>query len=284
MNKKNMQLSLVSICIPTYNGSQFLNDALLSITQQTYKNFEVVISDDGSCDDSIQIAENFKKRNSFPVFIYNHSPSGIGANWNNCISKSNGEYIKFLFQDDLLIPDCVRTMVEILNENKEFGMVACKRTIINENRENKWALDWLSKYGDLQEKLKLPVEKVNILDKELFKHKEFCKDPYNKIGEPTTVMFRRSIIDKTGLFRTDLCQILDLEFYYRVLKFYKIAIINKKLVEFRLHSGQASQNNSVDYTVEYNLFRKILFYGYFKYLNIGEKIKLIRQSVNWFKI
>jgi glycosyltransferase involved in cell wall biosynthesis len=279
-----MNTGLVSICIPTFNGAQFLEEALLSIINQTYKNIEIIISDDGSSDDSIEIAENFKSESAFPVFIYNHSPSGIGANWNNCISKSNGEYVKFLFQDDLLIPDCIRTMVEIINKNKEIGMVACKRTIINENRRSKWALGWLSKYGDLQQKLNLPVGKINILGKEIFKHKEFCKDPYNKIGEPTALMFRKSIIDKTGLFRTDLHQILDLEFYYRVLKFYKIAIINENLVEFRLHPGQASQNKGIDYRKEYNLFRKILFVHFFRYLNTKEKIKLLKESVNWIRI
>lgn len=279
-----MKTGLVSICIPTFNGAQFLEETLLSVNYQTYTNIEIIISDDGSGDNSLLIVEEYIKRCPFPVFVYNHTPCGIGANWNNCISKSNGEYIKFLFQDDLLMPDCIRKMMVVLDENKELGMVACRRSIINENKESTWALDWFSKYKDLQEKLKLPVEKVNILGKEIFKHREFCKDPYNKIGEPTSVMFSKRIIDKTGLFRTDLNQILDLEFYYRVIKFYKIAIINENLVEFRLHSGQASQNKGIDYRTEYNLFRKILFFQFFKYLNSREKIKLLKESVNWIRI
>ncbi len=279
-----MKGGLVSICIPTFNGEEFLKEALESVRQQTYNNIEVVISDDGSSDNSLEIAENFNKECAFPVFIFNHLPSGIGANWNNCILNSNGEYIKFLFQDDLLRPDCIQKMVSILVDNVDLGLVACKRTIINENKSSQWALDWLTRYGDLQQKMNLPGEKLNILDIEIFKHSEFCKDPYNKIGEPTAVLFKKSIIiDKTGLFRTDLRQILDLEFYYRVLKFYKIAILNEKLVEFRLHPAQASQNKGIDYKTEYILFRKILFSHFFKYLNTREKGRLIRESVNWIR-
>lgn len=277
-----MRSGLVSICIPTFNGAQFLEEALLSITNQTYTNIEVIISDDGSSDDSLQIVEKFKKKSPFPVFIYNHPPSGIGANWNNCISKSNGEYIKFLFQDDILMPDCIEVMVNILKGNRNLGMVACKRTIIIENKENKWTLNWLSKYGDLQQNLNLPPERVNIIGSEIFKYKEFCKDPFNKIGEPTAIMFRKNIIDKTGLFRTDLKQILDLEFYYRVLKLYKIAISNENLVEFRLHPGQASQDKSTNHKEEYRIFRKILFFNYFKYFNRKEKMQLLKDWLNGF--
>ena len=87
---------LVSVCIPTYNGAPFLQEALDSVSQQTYRNIEVIISDDASNDKTLEIIQDFKAKASFPVSIYHHEPKGIGANWNNCIRKANGKFIKFL--------------------------------------------------------------------------------------------------------------------------------------------------------------------------------------------
>jgi glycosyltransferase involved in cell wall biosynthesis len=92
---------LISICIPTYNGENYILEALNSIKNQSYKNIEVIISDDNSNDKTLEICEKFKSEVDFPVYIYNHLPNGIGSNWNNCILKSKGDYIQFLFQDDL---------------------------------------------------------------------------------------------------------------------------------------------------------------------------------------
>ena len=84
---------LISICIPTYNGENYILEALNSIKNQSYKNIEVIISDDNSNDKTLQICEKFKSEVDFPVYIYNHLPNGIGSNWNNCILKSKGDYI-----------------------------------------------------------------------------------------------------------------------------------------------------------------------------------------------
>ena len=103
---------LVSICLPTYNGETFLNEALDSIKSQTYPNLEVIVSDDASSDGTLRIIEEFKATVAFPVQVFNHEPQGIGANWNHCMKHAKGIYIKFLFQDDVLYPECVTEMVK----------------------------------------------------------------------------------------------------------------------------------------------------------------------------
>ena len=97
-------MELVSIFVPLYNGAIFLQEALDSIKRQTYKNIEFIVSDYASKHESLIIIEKFKKGVSFSITIYHHEPSGIGANWNHCIKKANGNYIKYLFQDGLLNP------------------------------------------------------------------------------------------------------------------------------------------------------------------------------------
>ena len=85
---------LVSICIPTYNGAKFIAEAMDSAIKQTYSNLEIVVSDDDSKDETLSIIEAYKTKTSIPVSIYNHEPNGIGANWNNCLNKSKGDYVR----------------------------------------------------------------------------------------------------------------------------------------------------------------------------------------------
>ena len=101
------KLPLVSICIPTYNGEAYLQEALDSIQNQDYQNLEVVISDDNSSDNTVSIIQKFKNEVDFSVTIISHTPKGIGANWNNCIKHAAGTYIKFLFQDENAMPDSI---------------------------------------------------------------------------------------------------------------------------------------------------------------------------------
>lgn len=87
---------LVSICIPTFNGAAFIEEAMESALSQTYSNLEIVVSDDHSSDETITKIESFRNQTKIPIFIYHHEPHGIGANWNYCVSKAHGDYIKFL--------------------------------------------------------------------------------------------------------------------------------------------------------------------------------------------
>ena len=68
---------LVSICIPTYNGQQFIAEAISSALAQTYKNLEIIVSDDASKDDTLSIIKNHTSKTQIPIHIFNHKPIGI---------------------------------------------------------------------------------------------------------------------------------------------------------------------------------------------------------------
>jgi glycosyltransferase involved in cell wall biosynthesis len=268
-------LPLVSICIPTFNGEKYLQETLNSIREQTYCNIEVIVSDDKSMDKTLDIIEKFKFQSKFPVFIYHHKPKGIGANWNNCIKKSNGEFIKFLFQDDVMEQNCIEEMISIYDENPAVGLIASKRSfIIEQNAVGENTNNWIKKYEDLQKKLVKEETDVLILDKLIFKRDDFRKQPFNKIGEPSVVLFRKDIVNKIGYFRTDLKQVLDYEFWYRILKEQPILIINKPLVKFRIHQDQATNENSKKHIKDYSLYDKILYKEYFNLVNEENRLRL----------
>lgn len=265
---------LVSICMPTYNGETFLEEALKSICDQTYKKIEVIVSDDQSNDNTVKIIEEFRIKVDFPVTIFKHQPKGIGANWNNCIKNANGEFIKFLFQDDVLFPTCIQEMVEVIKKDKNIGLVASKRKFLIEGKLNATLIDWIAEYKDLQINLDLPELDINFLDKNLFRDKGFLEVPQNIIGEPTAVLFRKSVLKKISGFREDLQQILDAEFYYRLLKYYKIAIINKDLVAFRIHPLQTTNVNRNKPIKDYNDYDRTLYVNFFWYLSLVQQKRL----------
>lgn len=257
----------ISICIPTYNGADYLQEALDSISIQSFRDFEVIISDDASSDNTLKMVQAFKEHSRFPVYIFHHTPHGIGANWNNCLKHIKGKYIKFLFQDDVMEKECLHKMVKVMETNTNIGLVASKRSfIIEDNVNNNVTKEWFDKYGDLQKGYS-PSDGVFILTKDIFKSEIFMTDPKNKIGEPSTVLFRKSILDEVGYFNEELKQILDYEYWYRILKKHPIAIINEPLIKFRLHQNQVTNVNRNQDINDYKLYEQILYKHYFKLLH-----------------
>lgn len=265
----------VSVCIPTYNGEKYLKESLESIKRQTFKNIEVIISDDQSKDNTLKIVNEFKQEVDFPVNIYFHQPQGIGANWNHCIEKAKGKYIKFLFQDDILYHTCIEEMVEIYTNYPDLGLVACKRDfIIDPNMKSEQTEEWIGKYKNLQIDYELFNDSVYYLTNTVFAEKSFLASPLNKIGEPSCVMFRRDITKSIGLFDVRLKQILDYEYWYRILKHKSVIVINKPLVAFRIHENQATNLNRATEINDYNIYHKILYKDYFHYLHDSIKKSL----------
>lgn len=277
-----MVYPLVSVCIPTFNGAKYFEEALESLQQQSYQNIEVIISDDNSKDNTLEIAAEYRTRSRFPVRIFKHDPLGIGANWNNCLKQARGEYIKFLFQDDILFNNCIERMMAVMLNDEKILFLACKRKIIAENPNAKWQQNWISKYGDLQKGFSSSRNGFTIVDEGIFKEKDFFKDPYNKIGEPTAILFHKSIIKNTGVFREDLNIVLDVEFYYRVLKHYKITIIEEKLVGFRLHSTQTSKKEAVRHQMEFQVYKEVLWKEFFWRLSKAHQLKLLKWKLGQF--
>ena len=280
-----MNLPLVSICIPTYNGETYLDEALSSIQKQSYKHLEVIVSDDGSIDSTLKKVEVFKNIVDYKVNIYLHQPKGIGANWNNCIKNANGAYIKFLFQDDVLLPECIEDMVKVLEHNPSVGLVACKRDIIFPSEYFSAKIEaWIKTYGDLQKNLPVQYENnLHYIDKGFFKTNVFHTAPYNKIGEPSAYMFRKEVINEIGYFREDLKQILDYEFCYRLLKTHRISFIDKKLVKFRLHELQATNINKGTHN-DKEIYNRIIYKEYFWLLNTHKKITFLKRYNPLFKL
>ena len=235
-----MNLPLVSICIPVYNGEKYLKECLVSAVGQTYSNTEIIIVDDKSNDQSVSMVRQYAEKDKRIKLFVNEKNVGLVGNWNRCLEYANGEWIKFIFQDDYLKPVCIERMVSVANENIQ--MVAVGREFIYE----KSVSEFLKKYYSSEIKdLKtiLNITAPGFIDAEIIAGVVSKLVDRNFIGEPTAVMFRKSIIKKIGVFNSMLVQLSDLDYWLRISTNFGMYYIPETLAFFRIHEESLSASN-----------------------------------------
>lgn len=124
-----MEKPLVSICIPTYNGGEFIKETIESILAQSYDNLEIIITDDKSTDNTAEIVSSFEDKRI--IFIRNEKNLGFIGNWNKCLSLTQGKYMKVVCHDDILLEDTIKKQVEIMETNSNVSVVTGASTVVN---------------------------------------------------------------------------------------------------------------------------------------------------------
>ncbi len=117
-----MSEPLISIIIPVYNHARFLPETLKSLINQTYKNIEIIIVDDGSTDETPAVCKAFAEQNP-RIKVITQSNKGPSAARNKAIAASRGEYIGLLDSDDVLFPERIATQYEVLQKNPDVDLV-----------------------------------------------------------------------------------------------------------------------------------------------------------------
>ncbi len=221
---------LVSICLPVFNGSRHLTDAIESVLAQTYTNFELVISDDCSKDTSFNIIDEYAKRDSRIKVSRNAKNLGLFANYNKCLSLATGEFVKPFAQDDLLHTDALACAMDVFSSDPSIVLISLNQLLIDENSQvvqpiAKTQKSFLSSQS---------IEGTEIL-------KQCLNSVKNEIGEPTTVMFRADC-KGTG-FDESFRHLGDLEYWLRILMHGSYFFIETPLCSFRLHENSATKTN-----------------------------------------
>jgi predicted O-linked N-acetylglucosamine transferase (SPINDLY family)/glycosyltransferase involved in cell wall biosynthesis len=233
---------LVSICIPTYNGEAFIEETIKSAIAQTYPNIELIVSDDGSTDRTIAIAQSFQSQTSADFRIILHRNYGLSQNWNFCIEQAKGEYIKFLFQDDLLAPECIAKMVALAKKDQDIGMVFSPRGITIAEDESHPILRKASQSIKDLHKSWSNLKSIQP-GQELLADTNCLNNPINKIGEPSTVLIAARVFAEIGLFDSGLSQYVDLDMWWRIMGNYHIGFVDEKLSSLRIHPEQQTWKN-----------------------------------------
>jgi len=260
MLEKN-NLPVVTICIPIFNGEKYISRAVVSALQQTYPELEILIVDDGSTDSSLKLVSSFQSNYSNKIKVVKHARTGMVNNWNICIKESKGEYIKFLHQDDQLTPNCVEKLMEVAMEDEAIGLVFSKRGLIMESQHclTDAALLEAQNIHKNWSNLKRINEGVSLLTDPLL----LLNPISQRIGEPTTVLIKKSVFDRVGYFDSLLQQAVDIEMWLRIASCYKIGYVDLCLSYWRIHSGQAThanvQNLSLMLNEQLRIYDSIVF-------------------------
>ncbi|MEW6602779.1 MAG: glycosyltransferase [Nitrospirota bacterium] len=243
----------VSVCIPVYNGSPYIAEAVGSVLAQTYGNFELLICDNCSTDDTKDIVCTFKDQRI--QYVRNTRNLGLVGNANRCLGLAKGEYICIFHHDDVMLPDNLERKIALLDENARVGLVHSNIMLIDTEgkivSQNIWNKDSTRDY----------IEEGSAVFKKFLEYLPFGSSIF--IG---AVMARRSCYDRLGGFSPELIHCNDSEMWMRMMLHYDVACIADPLVKYRVHpiSTSSSWGNytSLPYLREHYHAARMIFDNY----------------------
>lgn len=215
MKKNTHNKPKVSVIIPVFNGASYLIDAVNSVMKSTYKNFEILLVDDGSRDSSKQLCGMLEKKFKNVRFYSFEQNQGLGRVLNFAIKQAKGELICRINQDDTMRPERIATQVSYFQSHPE--VVACGSWINMFEGSNNQTIRFLE------------------TDKQI-------KDIWliiSPFADPS-VMYRKDAVIKAGLYKQEFWPGDDTHLWYRMGMIGKLANIPQVLVDVRYHKGAAS--------------------------------------------
>lgn len=258
----------VSIVIPSYNHSLFLKDRLESIAKQTFKDWEAIIIDDNSTDNSVAIISKFITDNpNFKVkyFIVNETNSGSGyTSWQKGIELAETEYIWIAETDDYSSPEFLKEMINTLEGNTA-ALTFCESIYVNEKR------DFLYDSSNRTSDLEVPLGTFKVISGAVY----IEKMPFNTyITNGSSVIFRKpKKVIPQEIFSHKQCS--DIFLWTYLLQENKFVFLNKKLNFFRRHE------DSISHKIQSNNMLSI-YYEQATYLNYFKQTKNSDIFVNHY--
>jgi glycosyltransferase involved in cell wall biosynthesis len=192
----------VSICVPTYNQTFFLKKTLDSIFNQDFKDYEVVISDDSTVNDVEKLVQAYPQEKI--KYFRNKNPLGSPKNWNNCIKKASGKYIKILHHDDWFSEGCsLSKFINAIESKPNIDFVFCISLIQNNKSQH----------------VSTTPSNIKKITKDLLLTK-------NVIGAPSATIFKKNIYT----FDEKLKWLVDVDFYMQIIKTNNFIFIQEPLI------------------------------------------------------
>jgi len=215
----------VSVIMPSYNHERFVGHAIQSVLDQTFQDFEIVITDDGSTDGTVGEIKKFADPR-VRLFTFEQN-QGAAAAANNCIANAAGEYFAVLNSDDIFLPEKLEKQVRFLDGHPDVAAVFSYARIIDE--ENNDFTDEKHFYAHIFEQHNRT--RFEWLNRFFYEGNCLCHP---------SVLIRRKCYEEIGLYDTRLAQLPDFDLWIRLCLKHEIYVIPEKLIKFRVLSGQAN--------------------------------------------
>lgn len=213
---------LVSILIANYNNGRFISETLESAVGQTYPNTELVIIDDGSLDDSLQVIDRFMTTHSDTKIklFKNIDNKGCGRIKRQCVELSEGDYFCFLDPEDAILPEAVATLMEAYENHPEYGIVYSTHYLCNEKLEPQSISTYPGRIPQGQSHLTSTEGHVSAF-----------------------ALCNRSIYDRTEGIDPELYVAEDQDLYLKMEEVAPVLFVNQSLYYYRHHDGNTSWND-----------------------------------------
>lgn len=214
----------ISVIFPVYNGGKYLKLSLQSVLYQKFKDFELLIIDDGSSDESCNYLQSIQDER---ISLYkNERNKGLFYNINFLIGQSSTYLIKLWAQDDIMYPHCLQSFVSFHEQHPDLGFSYSARDMIDDN-------------GNIK-----PTNKVDktptIISTEL--HAAIAYYTGSIAGNIANVCINKRALQRVGYFKESMKISGDFDMWVRLAEHHETGFINEKLIQLRDHSGQLSRN------------------------------------------
>ena len=217
----DVRIPFVSVIISAYNAEKFISEAIESVLDQSYRNFELILIDDGSTDDTLDIMKSFTHKDE-RIVIDAHENMGMGNSVNRAMKNAKGELIARMDADDIMLKNRIGVQVDFLNRNPDISMASCLTELIGENGRE----IGLQNFPQNKDLLTKQDTKRYVREKKCihFAH--------------TGIIFRKKDILNAGGYQSKYWPSDDIELFNRIADHgHGVVIIPMKLMKYRLHGS-----------------------------------------------
>ena len=235
---------LLSVLMPVYNGEDFLKPAIESILTQTYRDFELIIVNDGSTDETKSIIETYRDPRIIAITQKNQ---GVARSLNNGLEVARGTYVRRHDADDISTPDSFQIQIDFLERHPEYVMVCNQQA-------------FMTSRGKIASKYRVPGN--NFFNGQALVDLDFSHFSISSSSPVVhgTACYRREEVMRLGKYRTEFTVSEDNDLWLRLLEKYRIAVLNQCTYFMRLHGSSATQRHAnkiqhfrqllIDYSVQ----------------------------------
>jgi len=264
-NEEVKEVPKVSVLIPSYNHEKYVAEAIQSVLDQTFQNFEIIITDDGSVDNTVDVIKSFSDTR-IRLFVFEKNQGAVAA-YTNCFNNANGLYMANLSSDDAWMPDKLEKQVKILDENLDVAAVFSQAHIVDDDgnhfddkdhpyhqifhQENRNRFQWLRRF--------------------------FYEG--NCLCHPS-VLARREIYNPL-LFDKRYIQLPDFDIWIKICLEHEIFIIQEKLIKFRIRTDEKNvSGNRPDSLILFHNETNYILRNYLKIDSTDTLLKIFPELEN----
>ncbi|MEW5767211.1 MAG: glycosyltransferase [bacterium] len=247
----------VSVVIPTYNAAAYLPEAIDSVLAQTFQDYEIIVVDDGSTDNTREVLAPYQDR----IRYIHQENAGPSPAKNKGIKEARGEFVAFLDADDIWLPEKLALQMEVFENDPEVSLVHANVVRFGENWTELEEAQW-------QERIASPRRRfTGYIFQPLLMQNLICTS--------AAVVKKSCFLDdgEVGFFDQELVRAEDHDLWLRIARKYKIGYVDRLLVRHRDHHGTLSENIDAFYEARFLVFNR-----HVKYLEPAQRDKLIKKK------